>query len=80
MQSNGTNSILISEMFYLYSRQPTYKDDLIVVYDSIQNDEVMVLDINNDGLNVILDPRKSANEFLYHLEKKAMQLIREKTL
>lgn len=59
-------------------REPTYQNDLISGYHSIQNDEIMVLDINNEGLQMLADPRKSANDFWSRLEERAQQITRGK--
>lgn len=38
-----------------------------------------MLDINNDGLEIMPDPKKNANEFWYRLEERAHQLIHKNT-
>lgn len=61
-------------------RDPTHKDDLIADYHPIQNNEIMMIDINNNGLTVIGDPRKESMEFWTNLEKRANQLKGENQL
>lgn len=65
--------------FFFYFREPTYKNDPVSGYHSIQNDEIMALDISNEGLILLSDPRESANEFWSRLEERAQQIMHVKT-
>lgn len=66
----------ISYIFFCSFREPTYKDDLIAGYGAIQGDEIFALDISNDGLKVIPDPRKSANEFWAGIGEKLQRMTK----
>lgn len=59
----------------MYFREPTYNGDLINGFTPVQNNNINCLDINNDGLNVISDPRQNANEFWTQLHERAQQII-----
>lgn len=61
----------VYSLVYLLISNPTPNDDLIAGYHPIENDNIEILDINNDGLKVITDPKKLRYEFWDQLEKKA---------
>lgn len=55
---------------------PTYKDDVIVGFHAIQDDNIDLLDISNDGLKLMPHPRKDAIKLWARLEEKAKTMIK----
>lgn len=58
-------------MFRFRFREPTYKDELITGFSSIQGNDIPFLDVTNEGLRLGMNPRKEANEMLMQLEQQA---------
>lgn len=59
---------------------PTYKDDMIVGFHAIQDDNMVLLDISNDGLKLMPNPRKDANELWARIEERAKTMIKNQKI
>lgn len=64
---------LIFALFF--SSEPTYKDDLITGFTSIQGNDILFLDVTNDGLRLDKNPEKDAVEWWANLEQQAKEMF-----
>lgn len=64
------NFIGLRIYFYTYFRSPSYSDNLIKGYQSL-NKEIILVDISNDEIKAIPNPRIKSMTFWTDLENKA---------
>lgn len=72
----GTKKNSVFRMYYrlndLNFREPTHQNDLIENFQPVNSNENQFLDIANEGLKIVINPKQSAMELWTQLAKQAV--------